>query len=325
MNLVSCPNCNKEFKFNCHLIRHLNGKKKCKQKLDKKYNCLNDNLQTLKTKFEKIVNQMNLNDNSYKNNECAYCFKIYSTKGNLGNHIEKCCKNRQKLQEQLNLLENLIKKHKVDIIFKKADTNTIKSSKNKSKNITNNTINNNNNNKIKNNIKNNIKNITNNNLNININQFGQEDLSHITLKDNKKYLSGFFPGFVEYIKKIHYDDEMPSNHNIYISNLNSKYAYVYKDDKWNVEKKESLVDNIVSKKMLLLDAKCDELEKEGSLTDKIIHNHNSFEKNYTNGGDESEKYLADDIMLLLYNNRDKIDKIDKIDKLNKDSQELVMN
>jgi hypothetical protein len=313
MNLVSCPNCNKEFKFNCHLIRHLNGKKKCKRQSDLKYNCLNDNLQTLKNKYQKLSNQINLNDNSYKNNECVYCFKTYTTKRVLVTHHEKSCKNRQKLQEQLILLENLIKKHKVDIIFKKSDTNTIKSSKNKSKNITNNTINNNNN------IKNNIKNITNNNLNININPFGQEDLSHITLKDYKKYLSGFFPGFVEYIKKIHYDDEMPSNHNIYISNLNSKYAYVYKDDKWNVEKKESLVDNIVSKKMLLLDAKCDELEKEGSLTDKIIHNHNSFEKNYKNGGDESEKYLADDIMLLLYNNRD------KIDKLNKDSQELVMN
>jgi hypothetical protein len=121
MNLVSCQNCNKEFKFNCHLQRHLNGKKKCKRHSNIKYNCLNDNLNTLKNKYQKLSNQINLNDNTYKNNECAYCFKIYSTKGNLGNHIEKCCKNRQKLQEQLSLLENLIKNHKVDIIFKKKD------------------------------------------------------------------------------------------------------------------------------------------------------------------------------------------------------------
>jgi hypothetical protein len=178
------------------------------------------------------------------------------------------------------------------------NTNT-KTSRNK--NITNNIINNNLN-------INNLNNITNNNVTLTINPFGQEDLSHITVKDYKKYLSGFFPGFIEYIKKIHYADEMPSNHNIYISNLNSKYAYVYKDDKWNVEKKEALVDNIVSKKMLLLDSKCDELEKEGLLTDKIVHNHESFGKNYTNGGEESEKYLADDVMLLMYNNRDKIEK-----------------
>jgi hypothetical protein len=124
-------------------------------------------------------------------------------------------------------------------------------------------------------------------------------------------LSGFFPGFVEYIKKIHYDDEMPSNHNIYISNLNSKYAYVYKDDKWNVEKKESLVDTIVSKKMLMLDSKCDELEKQGLITEKTVAAHEAFERNYTNGGEESEKYLSDDVMLLLYNNRDKIEKIEK--------------
>ena len=104
---------------------------------------------------------------------------------------------------------------------------------------------------------------------------------------------------------------MPSNHNIYISNLNSKYAYVYKDDKWNVEKKDSLVDTLVSKKMLLLDLKCDELEKEGLITEKTVLAHEAFDKNYTNGAEESEKYLSDDIMLLLYNNRDKIEKIKK--------------
>jgi len=308
MNLVSCPNCNKDFKFNCHLNRHLNGKKKCKQNLDNKYNCLNDSLQTLKNKFQKIANQMHLNDNSYKDNECAYCFKTYTTKRVLVTHIEKSCKNRKKIQEQQIILEHLIKNFKIDIIFRKnKDPKPLPKTKNKIKtNITNN------NNTINNNITN--KNIINNNLNININPYGQEDMSHITLKDYKKYLSGFFPGFVEYIKKIHYDEEMPSNHNIYISNINSKYAYVYKDGKWNVEKKDTLVDNIVSKKMLLLDSKCEELEKEGLLTEKIIANHEAFEKNYTNGGDESEKYLADDIMLLLYNNRDKI---------NKDNQELV--
>ena len=309
MNSVNCPNCNKLFSYNCHLIRHLNAKRKCKQNLEKVHNIFTDDLKTLKSKYKKMVNQITINDESDINNNCAYCFKTYSSKSNLSMHIKKSCKNRCKMQDQLITIENLIKNYKINISFNKKVNNTTSSKTSRNKNITNNIINNNLN-------INNLNNITNNNVTLTINPFGQEDLSHITAKDYKKYLSGFFPGFIEYIKKIHYADEMPSNHNIYISNLNSKYAYVYKDDKWNVEKKEALVDNIVSKKMLLLDSKCDELEKEGLLTDKIVHNHESFGKNYTNGGEESEKYLADDVMLLMYNNRDKIERI-------KTNQEMI--
>jgi hypothetical protein len=300
MNTINCPNCNKVFSYNCHLIRHLNAKRKCKQNLEKVNNIFTDDLKTLKTKYKKMLNQISINDASDINNNCGYCFKTYSSKSNLSMHIKKSCKIRCKMQDQLTTIENLINNYKINISFNKKVNNKTPSKSLHSKKITNNIINNVN--------INNLNNITNNNLNLTINPFGQEDLSHITLKDYKKYLSGFFPGFIEYIKKIHYADEMPSNHNIYISNLNSKYAYVYKDAKWNVEKKEALVDNIVSKKMLLLDSKCDELEKQGLITQKNISDHDAFERNYTNGGGESEKYLADDVALLLYNNRDKIER-----------------
>ena len=303
VSYVYCLICGKDFKYNCLLSRHLNGKRKCKT--NKK---LDEDLKTLKIKLQHINNTLLENENKYDLNQCGFCYKNYSSRSNLKLHIKNNCKIKNNLIKQKEELQIKITNYKdcIKLPLETQNKNT--------KNIINNIINNTNTNT---NINfNNLNNIN----NININPFGEEDLSHITLKDYQRYISGFFPGFVEYIKKIHYADEMPANHNIYISNLNSKYAYIYKDDKWNLEKKDKLVDKLVSKKMLMLDSKCDELEKEGLLTQKNITDHEAFGRNYTNGGDESEKYLADDIMLLMYNNRDKIDKIDKINKTN---QELV--
>ena len=295
-----CPICNKTFNYNYLLKRHFNSKRKCIIKINKL--TIDKNLEDLNIKMTNLKNIILKNDASYVNDQCLYCYKIYSSRSNLSTHKKSNCKLKNKIVCQIKEIQFEIDNYKPKTLQQPIQiTNT--------KNITNNIINNNNNLNI-----NNLNNITNNNLNISINPFGQEDLSHITLKDYKKYLSGFFPGFIEYIKKIHYADEMPSNHNIYISNLNSKYAYVYKDDKWNVEKKEALVDKLVSKKMLMLDSKCDELEKEDLITKKNIADHEAFGKNYSNGGEASEKYLADDIMLLLYNNKNKI---------NKNTQELI--
>ena len=60
-----------------------------------------------------------------------------------------------------------------------------------------------------------INNTINNNLTVNINSFGKEDLSHITLEDYKKYLNGFFKGFIEFIEKVHFDKNSPKNRNLY--------------------------------------------------------------------------------------------------------------
>ena len=39
---------------------------------------------------------------------------------------------------------------------------------------------------------------------VNINSFGNESLSHITINDYKRFLSGLFPGFIKFIEKVRY-------------------------------------------------------------------------------------------------------------------------
>ena len=67
---------------------------------------------------------------------------------------------------------------------------------------------------------------------VNINSFGNESLSHITVNDYKKFLSGLFPGFIGFIEKVHFDENAPENHNICITNLRLNYMFTYNKGNW---------------------------------------------------------------------------------------------
>ena len=161
-----------------------------------------------------------------------------------------------------------------------------------------NITNNNNNNNITNKI-------TNNNLMINLNNFGKEDMSHITLNDYKKYLSGFFQGFLKFIEKVHFDESVPENHNINITNLKSKYLHIYENNQWTAKEKADVLDKFINKKYNFLVDKCDELEESNQLSEKIIEDFMQFTQNYKD--EEAKKNTQKKVSLMIYNNKDKID------------------
>jgi hypothetical protein len=159
-----------------------------------------------------------------------------------------------------------------------------------------------------------INNITNNNtINqtnnvIMINSFGKEDLSHISLKDYKKYFSTYFKGFLNFIEKVHFDENTPENHNICITNLKSSDIKIYNDGKWISKPKSDIIDNIMTKKLNILVNKCEELEENNIINETIVDNFAEFQNNYRD--DKAKKNTKKDIELMIYNNKDKVkDKI----------------
>ncbi len=102
------------------------------------------------------------------------------------------------------------------------------------------------------NITNNNK-ITNNNLMVNINSFGNnESLSHIRVNDYKR--------FIKFIEKVHFDENAPENHNICITNMNSKYLFTFDKGNWLSRDKNYTIDSFIAKKYNILVNKFDELE-----------------------------------------------------------------
>ena len=198
--MFKCDKCCKEFIYYSFLLRHKNKKKSCdtskniNKNFDEKIKIFDKKINELENKID-YLNNGSLNDL----NKCLFCNKIFINKSNTNRHIILYCPIKKKLCEEKDLFildknkiiedKNKFLENKVNTEInlyknenKKLKKNILKIIKNKSKNINTNitnvnTINNN------------------NNLIVNINSFGNENVSHITDEEYKKYLSGFFRDF----------------------------------------------------------------------------------------------------------------------------------
>ena len=297
--------------------------------MNRKIACVSDDNLILKydEQIQEINNTIiNLSSQSLDSiKQCKFCNKNFTRKGNLERHINSSCTSKKELENKLEELsndkiniENNNKNKNIDKLYSEINTqkNEINIQKNEI-NLLKKTLETLINKKCNNNItiqqiinNNNVTNNNNNNLFVNLNSFGNENLSHITEKDYNKYMSGFFPGFIKFIEKIHFDDKMPENHNIFITNLRSKYIYVYdnNNEKWLTKEKNDIIDKLILKNYNLLDGKCEEYENK-EINEDIINKFRKFQQNYTD--EESQKNTKKNVTLLLYNNRDKVEKIKK--------------
>jgi chromosome condensin MukBEF ATPase and DNA-binding subunit MukB len=268
-------------------------------------------------RINKIDNKIkHITEKSLEKLCCLFCEKSFSTRGNLLNHIKEICLVKKTLDnekdlilkiqsDKINELKSIYNENSnnvIDIMNEqmesiKREIDILKNNKSTKTNTINNTTNN---------ITINNPIIT-NNLNITINSFGQEKLDHITEADYKKYLNSFFKGLSNLIEKIHFDENVPENHNISFTNLRSKYINIYDNNKWITIDKNEIVDKIISKKYDLLNDKFEELKENNKLNNKITNNFEEFQENYNNL--EAKKNTKENIKLLLYNNRNKIKKI----------------
>ncbi len=325
INIMSkCEKCEKEFKYKYLLKRHISSKTPCNSpnKIlilhNNKINEININTNEINNKILAIDDNINnITIKSLKQiNICLFCTKTFLNKTNMMRHINKSCikknelidKQNKLIEEKHKLIEekNKLIEEKNKLIEEQQKqakeqerNNEIKElkaliekmiDKQAIQNITNNITNNNT--------------INQTNNVIMINNFGKEDLSHITLEDYKQFLNSYFKGFISFIEKVHFDDAAPYNHNICITNLKSKDIKVFEGDKWIAKPKTDVIDKLLRKKLNLLMDKCEELEENEDITDKIIDNFNDFQDNYRD--DDAKKNTKDDVMLMIYNNKDKV-------------------
>jgi hypothetical protein len=76
--------------------------------------------------------------------------------------------------------------------------------------------------------------------NINLLNYKDTDTSHLTNVDYKKCLKEASRCVLKLIEKVHFNPDKPENMNIYISNMKNNYMMMYKENKWNLVKKEEM-------------------------------------------------------------------------------------
>lgn len=315
-----CNLCNKPFKTKHGLKGHLNKKipcnlekyqcKKCfkvfktKQILTKHYNrkipCTKNNIIEIIPNYSKETPNYSKKTPNYSKMElegglniikkikpkCEYCNKFYSTKYNLNKHF-KICKSKllyEKTQSELQMKYNCLM-NEIEILKKEKSNHIINNTEN---NITiNSTINNN----------------TQNNINITVNPFGNEIYDYLSDKSYRCAINSRIGGIVKLIKDINFNTAYPQNHNVYIPNKKDKYAMIYNGNKWILNKKDDVIDNLINNNFLRINNYYEENNNKLSIKEK--QNIEKLNKMIIDG---QPKQLQDSIYLVLYNNRDLISK-----------------
>jgi uncharacterized C2H2 Zn-finger protein len=250
MKQHTCELCHAIFNRKEHLIQHSNKLRKC----------------NIATEFE-----------------CEWCSKSFSNNSNLSRHINKCkvkCKQDElesKIQEEAQLTNDRVEEleAKYKILEDKVNTPAVPISTTET-NSANATISGSSNTNAPthshNPITTNSHNTTTNN--ITINNYGHEDLSHITLRRITFVFSKSFGSVVECVKLKHFSPHAPQNKNICIKDLNSRYAYVFCDGNWDAIGKKKLINEIYIDICEYIQEKLDDLIDE--LSESVIFHIKRF-------------------------------------------------
>jgi hypothetical protein len=226
------------------------------------------------------INNPYLNEDNYS---CKYCGQKYKHKQSVTKHIKySCTKNKtEDLTELVRLLNLQLEQQKNDF-----QTQLQTQSKQIEKLMGKLEINGSFNNTV---------NITNN---INLLNYKDTDTSHLTDIDYKKCLEKASRCVLKLIEKVHFNPDKPENMNIYISNMKNNYMMMYKENKWNLVKKEEM-DTVYNQKEDLIIEWFNE-HKEPELI--------KYFERYMNLKDDKSTVdaIQEEYKLLLFNNKDLI-------------------
>lgn len=241
--------------------------------------------------------------------KCQYCDESFYRYNDLELHMAKKC-TRKSNELILSNEESQLELELDTALAGTSDSTRAKIKKIIQKNKTNVNITNiNSNNKINNIVNNNQ--VTNNQVtnNINIVIHGKEDLSQINDNVYREFLLEASRAIPNFIKYVHFNENLTENHNVYIANKREKYVQVFTKNGWQPLDKDTIVETLLVEKMDILVRKCKVLfekeiyehEHEDKDLDKrlerflrIVDKINNFED------EESSNYLKQLIAEVLY-------------------------
>ena len=207
---------------------------------------------------------------------CEFCFETFTTFANKRRHeLHRCKENNYIIKSKINTLEKDKKELQKTIhkLIDKAGNTTINHIQSTQQN---------------------------NQQNIKLNNYGSEDLSHITdfFKTNLLGLPhGMIPKMIE---AVHFNSDKPENKNILMPNKKDNKLKIFSGDKWIYKDKNETLNDLIDGKYFIMDT---HYESVCNTTNKNLNLYKRFQELF----DERNKILLEaqkkECELLLLNNR----------------------
>jgi hypothetical protein len=213
---------------------------------------------------------------------CEFCNKEFATRPNLKRHLKTCKSKKINLEKEVKDLKEKLDEANRQLALKSSPT----------------TINNNNNNNTTNN--------TNNTTNININ-FNLTSWRDPNYPDNMDYfykeaVKKLFMSVPKLIELIHFNINLPENHNICIKNFRTKIAKVYNGKEWQTINEDQLLNDLINTYEGELENWAD--DEEHPNTKKYIEKYNEIKER--DGKTKVLNDLKDEVKKLIYDKRSMI-------------------
>ena len=289
MVLFTCNYCNYQTTFNSNFKKHLKTKKhrKNEESTLQNENTEGNNIQKHPKNIQKHPQNIQKHPEKFI---CEYCEDSFTNFSNKRRHELHRCKHNNSSSSLITQQENHIK-----ILEKKMEKQRKEMEKQKKElmkqiEVLLTKVGNNNNN-------NNNTTITNN---IQLNNYGSEDLSHITDKQKTQMLKIPYVMIQRLIEYVHFNDKKPENKNIMIVNKKDKYIKIFKDGKWIYRDKKETLEMLVDGKYFILDEHFNEIPDE-DLSDIERNRYLIFQNKYDSKDNELHKSLLDKTELFLLN------------------------
>jgi hypothetical protein len=155
-----------------------------------------------------------------------------------------------------------------------------------------------------------VNNITNNthieaNNNIQLNAFGKENLDHITKPFLDQCVKRRDKGLLELVHKMHFDENAPENSNIKITNKKMPFIQYHNGNKWMLEKKDKVLNEVIDKSHWMMQEHFDDHEHEYRETRYLSENMINYVREWLEKVSDKERdiysELLTDVYLLIYN------------------------